>query len=138
LIVKALGDRVAEAMAELVHKKMRAWMNYGKLESLSTQGLIEEKYQGIRPAPGYPACPDHSEKEKIWRLLDAEVRTGVRLTENFAMTPASSVSGFYFFHPQSKYFHVGSIGEDQVADLAQRKGIEPQVMEKWLSNLVLK
>jgi 5-methyltetrahydrofolate--homocysteine methyltransferase len=136
LMAKGLGDRIAEALAELTHKKMRDWMGFGVQENLSVHDLIEEKYQGIRPAPGYPACPDHSEKEKIWSLLDAEKRTGVRLTENFAMTPGSSVAGYYFFHPESKYFHVGKIGEDQVKDLAKRKGLEPAVVEKWLSNLV--
>ncbi len=136
LIIKALGDRVAEAMAEACHKRMREWMGFGAKENLSVQDLIDEKYQGIRPAPGYPACPDHSEKEKIWKLLDAEKRTGVRLTENFAMTPGSSVSGYYFFHPQARYFHVGKIGEDQVKDLARRKNVSQQLTEKWLSNLI--
>jgi 5-methyltetrahydrofolate--homocysteine methyltransferase len=134
LITKALGDRFAEALAEIAHKKMREWM--GTHEELSIQDLIDEKYQGIRPAPGYPACPDHSEKEKIWKLLDAEKHTGVRLTENFAMTPGSSVAGFYFFHPDSRYFHVGKIGDDQVKDLAKRKNLPQDVIEKWLSNLI--
>lgn len=136
LITKALGDRFAEGLAELAHKKMREWMGFGRQENLSAQELIDEKYQGIRPAPGYPACPDHSEKEKIWKLLDAEKRTGVRLTESFAMTPGSSVSGYYFFHPESRYFHVGKIGEDQVKDLAQRKSIQVEQAERWLSNLI--
>jgi 5-methyltetrahydrofolate--homocysteine methyltransferase len=136
LIVKALGDRFAEGLAELAHKKMREWMGFGTKENLSTQDLIDEKYQGIRPAPGYPACPDHSEKSVIWDLLDAERRTGVRLTENFAMTPGSSVSGYYFFHPDSRYFHVGKIGDDQVRDLAARKNLPTETLEKWLSNLI--
>ncbi|MGZ5280544.1 MAG: vitamin B12 dependent-methionine synthase activation domain-containing protein, partial [Pseudobdellovibrionaceae bacterium] len=136
LIVKALGDRFAEGLAECAHKKMREWMGFGRQENLTSQDLIEEKYQGIRPAPGYPACPDHSEKEAIWNLLDAEKRTGVRLTENFAMTPGSSVSGYYFFHPDSKYFHVGKIGDDQVKDLARRKDLPQATLERWLSNLI--
>ncbi len=136
LIVKALGDRFAEGLAEVAHKRMREWMGFGAKENLSNQDLIEEKYQGIRPAPGYPACPDHSEKETIWKLLDAEKRTGVRLTENFAMTPGSSVSGYYFFHPDSRYFHVGKIGDDQVKDLAARKNLPQETLEKWLSNLI--
>jgi len=136
LIVKALGDRFAEGLAEFTHKRMREWMGFGKQETLSAQELIDEKYQGIRPAPGYPACPDHSEKEAIWKLLDAEKRTGVRLTENFAMTPGSSVSGYYFFHPDSKYFHVGKIGEDQVQDLARRKNVSKETLERWLANLI--
>ena len=136
LITKALGDRIAEALAEACHKRMREWMGFGQNENLSAQDLIDEKYQGIRPAPGYPACPDHSEKEKLWKLLDAEKRTGVKLTENYAMTPGSSVSGYYFFHPASRYFHVGKIGEDQVQDLARRKQVSRQLIEKWLSNLI--
>jgi len=136
LIVKALGDRFAEGLAEIAHKKMREWMGFGRQENLSVQDMIEEKYQGIRPAPGYPACPDHSEKEKIWKLLDVNRKTDVRLTENFAMTPGSSVAGYYFFHPESRYFHVGKIGEDQVKDLAQRKKTSVEQTEKWLSNLI--
>lgn len=134
LLVKVLGDRVAEALAELTHKKMRQFV--GLQENLSVQDLIEEKYQGIRPAPGYPACPDHSEKLKIWKLLDVEKRNGMRLTENFAMTPASSVAGYYFFHPESKYFFVGKIGEDQVRDIAARKGLPEDQIRRWLANLI--
>ena len=107
ILTKALGDRIAEAIAEWTHKQVRDIFGFGKTEDLSTEDLIKEKYRGIRPAPGYPACPVHSEKLKIWNLLDVEKRTGIRLTENYAMTPGSSVSGFYFNHPQSKYFHVG-------------------------------
>lgn len=134
LLIKVIGDRIAEALAELTHKKMRQFV--GISENLSTQDLIDEKYQGIRPAPGYPACPDHSEKLKIWKLLDAEKRNGMKLTENFAMTPASSVAGYYLFHPESKYFFVGKIGEDQVKDVAARKGLPEDQVRKWLSNLV--
>jgi 5-methyltetrahydrofolate--homocysteine methyltransferase len=136
LIAKALGDRFAEALAEATHKKMREWMGYGVHEDLSAQDLIEEKYQGIRPAPGYPACPDHSEKVKIWKLLEADQRTCVQLTESYMMNPGSSVSGYYFFHPESRYFHVGKIGDDQVRDLANRKNVSQQTLERWLSNLI--
>ena len=108
ILVKALGDRFAEALAELTHKKVREIFAFGRSEGLSAADLIAEKYRGIRPAPGYPACPVHSEKGKIWKLLKVEERIGLRLTENFAMTPASSVSGFYFNHPQAKYFGVGA------------------------------
>jgi 5-methyltetrahydrofolate--homocysteine methyltransferase len=107
ILTKAIGDRLAEALAELTHKKVREIFGYGKTENLTNQDLIAEKYRGIRPAPGYPACPVHSEKAKIWKLLQVESRIGMRLTENFAMSPASSVSGYYFNHPQAKYFHVG-------------------------------
>ena len=108
ILTKALGDRIAEALAELTHKKVREIFRFGKSEDLSINDLIKENYRGIRPAPGYPSCPVHEEKLKIWKLLDVESRIGVRLTENYAMTPASSVSGYYFNHPQSKYFHVGA------------------------------
>lgn len=112
ILVKAIGDRIAEALAELTHKKVREIFGFGKTENLSNQDIIAEKYRGIRPAPGYPACPVHEEKLKIWKLLDVENRIGIRLTENFAMTPASSVSGYYFNHPQAKYFHVGTQPEE--------------------------
>lgn len=135
LMVKALGDRIAEALAEISHKKMREHVGFGKDEGLTIQSMIEEKYQGIRPAPGYPACPDHSEKLKIWSLLKVEEKIGIKLTENFAMTPGSSVAGYYFFHPESKYFRVGPIGQDQVESLAKRKSLSEQQVQKWLSNL---
>ncbi|HPI41364.1 MAG TPA: vitamin B12 dependent-methionine synthase activation domain-containing protein, partial [Pseudobdellovibrionaceae bacterium] len=106
ILVKALGDRFAEALAEWTHKKIRDSFGFGETENLSKEELIKEKYRGIRPAPGYPACPNHSQKLKIWKLLNAEERTGVRLTENFAMTPSASVCGYYFQHPQSKYFAI--------------------------------
>ncbi len=101
-------------------------------ESLSTEELIKERYRGIRPAPGYPACPDHTEKATLFRLLDATKACDIRLSENFAMTPASSVSGFYFSHPESRYFAVGKIGRDQIENLAQRKGESIEVIERWL------
>jgi len=135
LIVKALGDRVAEALAEFCHKKMREFVGFGKNEDLTVQDLIDEKYQGIRPAPGYPACPDHSEKAKIWKLLDAEKVTGAQLTESFAMHPGSTVAGYYFFNPQCKYFHVGPIGDDQVRSLAQRKQSNEASVRKYLANM---
>jgi len=107
---------------------------YGETEDLSRQDLIKEKYVGIRPAPGYPACPDHTEKQKIWNLLNVEKHIGVRLTESFAMTPASSVSGYYFSHPGAKYFNVGFIGEDQIVDYAERKLMSVEEIKKWLGS----
>lgn len=137
IMVKAIGDRFAEALAELVHKKIRSWWGYGLKEDLTIESLIKEKYRGIRPAPGYPACPDHSEKAKIWKLLDVKKNTGIELTENFAMTPASSVSGYYFSHPRAKYFRVGKINDDQLAYYAKQKGIQKSEAERLLQqNLV--
>ncbi len=134
IMVKALADRLAEAFAELMHQKVRKeiW-GFAADESLSNEELIKEKYQGIRPAPGYPACPDHTEKRLLFDLLKVEENTGIELTESFAMYPASSVSGFYFSHPESKYFGLGKIGRDQVEDYAERKGMSIEEMEKWLS-----
>jgi 5-methyltetrahydrofolate--homocysteine methyltransferase len=133
IMVKAIGDRLAEALAELAHKKVREIFGFGLSENLSNEDLIKEKYRGVRPAPGYPACPDHTEKRILWDLLKAQDQTGVTLTENFAMNPASSVSGFYFNHPEARYFNVGSIGSDQSADYAKRKGEALEYVEKWLS-----
>jgi 5-methyltetrahydrofolate--homocysteine methyltransferase len=133
IMAKALGDRFAEAAAEFMHKKMREQWGFGLNENLSAEDLIAEKYRGIRPAPGYPACPDHTEKTLLWQLLEAEKNTGVSLTENFAMNPPSSVSGLYFAHPQSTYFQVGNIGKDQVEEYAQRKKMPLREVEKWLS-----
>jgi 5-methyltetrahydrofolate--homocysteine methyltransferase len=132
-MVKALGDRFAEALAEFLHKEVRALWGYGKDEKLSVLELIREEYRGIRPAPGYPACPDHTEKGKIWSVLDVEKNIGLKLTESFAMTPASSVSGFYFSHPDAKYFNVGKIDRDQVMDYAKRKGMSIEEVERWLA-----
>jgi 5-methyltetrahydrofolate--homocysteine methyltransferase len=132
IMAEALADRLAEAFAEYLHKHVREEWGFGKAEKLTTEDLIEEKYRGIRPAAGYPASPDHTEKEILWKLLDAEKNTGIRLTESFAMWPGSSVSGLYFAHPESKYFAVGKLGEDQVADLAARKGKSLAEMERWL------
>jgi 5-methyltetrahydrofolate--homocysteine methyltransferase len=133
ILAKALADRLAEAFAELLHKKVREEWGYGAGESLALDDLIHERYRGIRPAPGYPACPDHTEKRQLFDLLDAEARTGIRLTENFAMLPASSVSGLYFSHPEAKYFAVGKLGRDQVADYQRRKGTSLAFVERWLS-----
>ncbi|MBO6565249.1 MAG: methionine synthase, partial [Pseudomonadales bacterium] len=134
ILVKALADRLAEAFAEKMHELVRReYWGYAATEVLNNEELIKERYQGIRPAPGYPACPDHTEKETLFNLLDAVSATGVSLTENFAMTPAASVSGFYFSHPESRYFGLGKIDHDQVKSYAERKGIEVRIMEKWLS-----
>ncbi|MBS1808687.1 MAG: methionine synthase [Acidobacteria bacterium] len=133
IMTQALADRLAEAFAELMHKKAREVFGYGQAETISVEELIKEKYRGIRPAPGYPACPDHTEKRKLFDLLQAEERAGVHLTESFAMYPASSVSGWYFAHPEAKYFAVGKIERDQVEEYAERKGIEVVEAERWLS-----
>lgn len=134
ILVKALGDRLAEAFAEYLHLKVRKeiW-GYASEESLTNQDLINEEYKGIRPAPGYPACPDHLEKPTIWKLLNVEQEIGVKLTESMAMWPASSVSGYYFAHPESKYFGLGKIKEDQIIDYAKRRGISTEAANKWLS-----
>jgi 5-methyltetrahydrofolate--homocysteine methyltransferase len=134
ILVKALGDRFAEAFAEYLHLQVRKeiW-GYALDENLSNQDLISEEYAGIRPAPGYPACPDHLEKPTIWKLLNVEQEIGVKLTESMAMWPASSVSGYYFANPQSKYFGLGKIKEDQVIDYAKRRGISTEMASKWLA-----
>ncbi|HKV99235.1 MAG TPA: methionine synthase [Vicinamibacterales bacterium] len=131
IIVKALADRLAEAFAEYLHAQARRDWGYGARERLSNDELIEEKYRGIRPAFGYPACPDHSEKTTLFKLLDAPA-IGITLTESFAMMPAAAVSGLYFSHPQAKYFNVGRIGRDQLEDYAKRKGVSLDVAERWL------
>jgi 5-methyltetrahydrofolate--homocysteine methyltransferase len=134
ILIKALGDRCVEAFAEYLHKKIRTELwGYVVQEKLSTEELIDEKYRGIRPAIGYPSIPDHTEKGELWRLLDAEKATGAKLTENFAMWPASTVAGLYFAHPQAKYFHVGQIGRDQLDDYAARKGWTAAEAQKWLA-----
>jgi 5-methyltetrahydrofolate--homocysteine methyltransferase len=133
IMAKALADRLAEAFAELLHEKVRRELwGYAKAEALTQEELIDERYDGIRPAPGYPACPDHTEKKLLFELLDAE-RVGIRLTESYAMYPAAAVSGFYFSHPASKYFGLGKIEKDQVTDYARRKGMSVAEIEKWLS-----
>jgi 5-methyltetrahydrofolate--homocysteine methyltransferase len=136
ILIKALADRLAEAFAERLHQIARIHWGYGRNERFSNEDLIAEKYRGIRPAPGYPACPDHSEKQTLFELLDAERRTGVRLTESFAMWPAASVSGWYFAHPQSRYFSVERIGRDQVEDYARRKGLSVQEVQRLLSPIL--
>ncbi|BCX05284.1 MAG: methionine synthase [Candidatus Roseilinea sp.] len=132
ILVEALADRLAEAFAERLHKQARDDMGYGLSERCTNEDLIAEKYRGIRPAPGYPACPDHTEKRLIWALLEVEKHTGATLTESCAMLPASSVSGWYLFHPQARYFGLGKIGRDQVEDYARRKGMSMEEAERWL------
>ena len=133
IMTKALADRLAEAFAECLHQKARKEWQYGSDESLNNEDLIRERYRGIRPAPGYPACPDHTQKPMIWDLLDVEAQTGIRLTESCAMWPAASVSGIYFSHPEAKYFSVGKLGNDQVEDYAQRKGQTVESTLQWLA-----
>jgi len=132
IMAEALADRLAEVFAEYLHKQAREVWGYGRAESFTPTELIEEKYRGIRPAPGYPACPDHTEKGTIWRLLDVEAKIGMKLTESFAMWPGSSVSGLYFAHPESRYFSLGKIERDQVEEYAERKGWSVREVERWL------
>jgi 5-methyltetrahydrofolate--homocysteine methyltransferase len=132
IMAEAIADRLAEAFAECLHKRVRDEWGYGRSENLSSDDLIHEKYRGIRPAPGYPACPDHTEKGTLWRLLDVQINTGMLITESFAMWPGSSVSGLYFAHPESRYFSLGKIDRDQVADYSQRKGMNVAEVERWL------
>ena len=138
ILIKALADRLAEASAEYLHRQIRVnYWGYSPDEQLNNEGLIKEKYRGIRPAPGYPACPDHLEKETIWKLLSVEKSIGVKLTENLAMWPAASVSGYYFSNPESKYFGLGKIKEDQLIDYSKRRNISIEKARKWLNpNLV--
>jgi 5-methyltetrahydrofolate--homocysteine methyltransferase len=132
ILLKALADRLAEAFAEHLHQRVRReYWGYAPDEQFTNDELIKEKYQGIRPAPGYPACPDHLEKETLFELLGAN-ELGISLTESLAMNPAASVSGYYFSHPESRYFAVGKIGLDQLEDFAQRKGISMAEAERWL------
>jgi 5-methyltetrahydrofolate--homocysteine methyltransferase len=133
IMVQALGDRLAEAMAEYFHQRARQACGFGRAEQLSMEDLLRERYRGIRPAPGYPACPDHSEKRFLFELLGAPAAADIILTESCAMHPASSVSGWYFNHPEAKYFGVGKVGRDQVGNYAQRRGDEQAVVEKWLA-----
>lgn len=136
IMVQAIGDRLAEALAEWLHRRVRAEWGYGQAENLSVEDLIKEKYRGIRPAAGYPACPDHTEKLRLWKLLETEERIGITLTESMAMNPPSSVSGVYFGHPQSRYFTLGRIGRDQIEDYARRKNMSVSEVERWMqSNL---
>ena len=132
-MIKALADRLAEAFTELLHLKVRKeYWGYVQNEQLSLNELLLEKYQGIRPAHGYPACPDHSEKETLFQLLKVNDNTGMYLTESFSMVPAASVSGLMFAHPESKYFFVGKLSKDQIKDYAKRKQVDTSVIEKLL------
>jgi 5-methyltetrahydrofolate--homocysteine methyltransferase len=138
ILLKALADRLAEALAEWLHEQVRrSYWGYEPSESLSNSQLIDEQYRGIRPAPGYPACPDHLEKRTLWQVLDVENRIGLQLTESMAMWPASAVSGYYFAHPEARYFGLGKINQDQLADYAQRRGITLEEASRWLGpNLI--
>ncbi len=133
IMVEALADRLAEAFAELVHERARRDWGYGLKEKLSKADMIEEKYRGIRPAAGYPSCPDHTEKKTLWTLLDAEPATGITLTDTYAMWPGASVSGLYFAHPEARYFAVDLITRDQVESYARRKGMPQAEVERWLA-----
>jgi 5-methyltetrahydrofolate--homocysteine methyltransferase len=133
ILAKALADRLAEAFAEKLHQQVRREWGYGRDENLTTQDLLAERYRGIRPAPGYPACPDHSEKRTLWQLLEVENNAGISLTESCAMLPGASVSGLYFASSDSRYFSVGKIGRDQVEDYARRKGMSVAEAERWLA-----
>jgi 5-methyltetrahydrofolate--homocysteine methyltransferase len=136
ILVKAIGDRLAESLAEYMHKQVRDEWGFGEEENLSIEDMVREKYRGIRPAPGYPAQPDHTEKSILFKLLDSEKRVGIKLTESFAMSPASSVSGMYFAHPESRYFAVGKINRDQVEDYAERKDMSVSEVERWLAPIL--
>jgi 5-methyltetrahydrofolate--homocysteine methyltransferase len=134
ILLEALADRLAEAFAERLHERVRTeFWGYAPDESMSNEALIAEKYRGIRPAPGYPACPEHTEKRTIWQLLDVEATAGIELTESMAMWPGAAVSGLYLAHPQARYFNLGRIGRDQVEDYARRKGWTVAEAERWLS-----
>ena len=134
ILAKALADRLAEAFAERLHERVRReFWGYAPGEALENTELIREAYQGIRPAPGYPACPDHTEKRTLFDLLQAERGAGITLTESFAMTPGAAVSGYYFWHPEARYFGVGKIDRDQVEDYARRKGLPVEEVERWLA-----
>ena len=134
IMLEALVDRLAEALAERMHERVRKeFWGYASDETLTNDQLVAEQYQGIRPAPGYPACPEHTEKGTLWQLLDVEANTGITLTESYAMYPAASVSGWYFSHPDSRYFGIGRVARDQVEDYAKRKGMSLEEAEKWLA-----
>jgi 5-methyltetrahydrofolate--homocysteine methyltransferase len=134
IMLKALADRLAEAFAEHLHWRVRTeFWGYAADEKLANAELVAEKYRGIRPAPGYPACPDHTEKADLFRLLSADQNAGLTLTESFAMLPTAAVSGFYIGHPESRYFAIGKVERDQVADYAHRKGMDLAAMERWLA-----
>ena len=137
ILLESLADRLAEAFAERLHERMRKeWWGYQPEESLDNEALIAEKYEGIRPAPGYPACPEHTEKSLLWDLLDVEQNTGIELTDSMAMWPGATVSGWYFSHPDSQYMVVGRVGRDQVTDYARRKGLDVAEAERWLAPIL--
>jgi 5-methyltetrahydrofolate--homocysteine methyltransferase len=134
IMLKALADRLAEALAEWLHERVRKeYWGYTPDEALDNDALIHEKYTGIRPAPGYPACPEHTEKGLLWQVLDVESRIGLSLTESYAMVPTAAVSGIYLAHPESKYFAVARIARDQVESYAERKGMTVEEAERWLA-----
>jgi len=134
ILLKALADRLAEALAERMHERVRKeFWGYAPDENLANEQLIAEQYRGIRPAPGYPACPDHTEKQALWELIEPNRNAGIEITDSYAMMPASSVSGWYFSHPKSQYFGTGKIQRDQVEDYAERKKLDKRVVERWLA-----
>jgi 5-methyltetrahydrofolate--homocysteine methyltransferase len=134
ILLKALADRLAEAFAERMHERVRKeFWGYAQGENLSNEELIKEEYRGIRPAPGYPACPDHTEKGTLWELIDPVSNAGITITESYAMLPTAAVSGLYFSHPEARYFGIGKIAKDQVEDYAQRKGMKVSEAERWLA-----
>jgi 5-methyltetrahydrofolate--homocysteine methyltransferase len=134
ILLKALADRLAEAFAERMHERVRKeFWGFAAAENLSNPEMIKEEYRGIRPAPGYPACPDHTEKRLLWELIEPDMNAGITLTENFAMLPTASVSGFYFSHPEARYFGTGKLARDQIKDYAKRKGMEVEEVERWLA-----
>ena len=136
-MVSALADRLAEAFAEMLHQRARQDWGFGVDEGLDNEQLIKEKYRGIRPAAGYPACPDHTEKATLWELLNAESQTGISLTESFAMWPGAAVSGLYFAHPEARYFAINKITKDQAEHYAKLKGISMKECERWLQPCLL-
>jgi 5-methyltetrahydrofolate--homocysteine methyltransferase len=137
ILLKALADRLAEAFAERMHERVRKeFWGYAAAENLGNEELIREEYRGIRPAPGYPACPDHTEKRTLWQLIEPDRNAGMTITESYAMLPTASVSGFYFSHPEARYFGTGKIGRDQVEDYARRKGMEVAEVERWLASVL--
>jgi 5-methyltetrahydrofolate--homocysteine methyltransferase len=134
IMLKALADRLAEAAAEHFHERVRRELwGYAAAETLTNEQLVREEYRGIRPAPGYPACPDHTEKRKLWELLDVERNAGIQLTESYAMYPTAAVSGWYIAHPEARYFAVGKIDREQVEDYARRKGLSLEEAQRWLA-----
>ena len=137
ILLKALADRLAEAFAERMHERVRKeFWGYATAENLSNEELIKEEYRGIRPAPGYPACPDHTEKALLWALIDPAANAGMTITESFAMLPTASVSGFYFSHPEARYFGIGKLARDQIEEYAQRKSMKVEEVERWLASVL--